>query len=137
VCFLTKQKGDTPTECESRILLKRDVPTERTSIILLKGDAHCGGASPFYLICTQKNKALQIILHGNVPCASTWGAHWHGYAKHICANSHPVAQCKKHHVEHSLSKIFELFGLARVLKLVSITSSRRGATKFLYCVVHV
>jgi hypothetical protein len=129
-----KQKGDTPTEHTTHILVKGDVPIERASRILLKGDARCGGASPFYLIC---KKALQIILHGNAPCASTRGAHWHGYAKRICANDHPAAWHKKHHVEHKLSEIFELFRLARVLELVSITSSRRGGTKLLYRVVLV
>jgi hypothetical protein len=98
--------------------------------------ARCVGASPFYLICTKK-KVLQIILHANAPCASTRGARWHGYAKRICSNGHPVARRKKHRVEHKLSEIFELFGLARILKLVSITSSRRGGTKLLYHVVHV
>jgi hypothetical protein len=85
---------------------------------------------------TQK-KALQIILHRNDPCTGARGAHGHGYAKRICANSHPVARHNKHRVEHKLSEIFELFGLARILKLVSITSSRRGGTKLLYHVVHV
>jgi hypothetical protein len=57
----------------------------------------------------KKESALQIILHGNAPCASTWGVCWHGYVKRICANSHPVARSKKHRVEHKLSEIFELF----------------------------
>jgi hypothetical protein len=112
VCFLVKRKGDTPIEHTSRILVKGDVPTEHASHILLKGDTRCRGASPFYLICTKK--AVQIILHGNAPCAGTLGARWHGYAKRICANGHPAAQHKKHCVEHKLSEIFELFGLVRV-----------------------
>jgi hypothetical protein len=74
------------------------------SHILLKGDTCCGGVSPFYLVC---KKALQIILHGNAPCASTRGARWHGYAKRMCASGHPVAQRKKHCMEHKLSEIFE------------------------------
>jgi hypothetical protein len=61
-----------------------------------------------------KKKALQIILYENAPSASTRGAHWHRYAKLICANGHPVALRKKHHVEHKLSEIFELFRLPRV-----------------------
>jgi hypothetical protein len=59
----------------------------------------------------KKKKALQIILHGNAPCASTRGARWHGYAKHICANGHPAARRKKHRMEHKLSEIFEANGL--------------------------
>jgi hypothetical protein len=43
VCFLVKQKGDTPTECASHILVK--------------GDARCGGVSPFNLICTKKESS--------------------------------------------------------------------------------
>jgi hypothetical protein len=54
VCFLVKQKGDTPIKHSSRILVKADMPTECAFHILVKGDAHCGGASPFYLICTKK-----------------------------------------------------------------------------------
>jgi hypothetical protein len=110
VCFLVKQKGDTPIEHASHVLVKGDMPTEHVSHILVKGDMRCGDTSPFYLICTKK-KALQIILHGNAPCASTRGARWHGYAKCICANGHPVARRKKHSVEHKLSKVFEANGL--------------------------
>jgi hypothetical protein len=50
VCFLVKQKGDTPTEFASLILLNGDMSTERASHILVKGDTRCGGTSPFYLI---------------------------------------------------------------------------------------
>jgi hypothetical protein len=92
---------------------------------------------PFTLYAHTKKKALQIILHGNAPCASTRGVRWHRYAKRICAKGHPAARRKKHCMAHKLSIIFELFGLVRVLKLVSITSSRRGGTKLLYHVVHV
>jgi hypothetical protein len=108
VCFLVKQKGDTPTELASHILVNGDMSTEHASRILVKGDTRCGGTSPFYLIY---KKAIQIILHGNTPCASTWGARWHGYTKHICANGHPVAQRKKHRMKHKLSEIFEANGL--------------------------
>jgi DNA-directed RNA polymerase subunit RPC12/RpoP len=73
-------KGDVPTECASRILVKGDVPTECASRILVKGDTRCGGASPFYLICTKK-KPLQISLHGSAPCANTQHARWHAYVK--------------------------------------------------------
>jgi hypothetical protein len=62
----------------------------------------------------QKKKALQIILHGNAPCVSTWGARWHGYAKRICANNHPVARRKEHCVEHKLSEIYEANGMSWV-----------------------
>jgi hypothetical protein len=64
VCFLAKQKGDTPTECVSHILVKGDVPIECASHILVKGDARCGGASPFYLICTQKRKPYRLFSIG-------------------------------------------------------------------------
>jgi hypothetical protein len=57
VCFLVKQKGDTPIERMSRILVKRDVPTKCVSHILLNRDARCGGASLFYLICTHKKES--------------------------------------------------------------------------------
>jgi hypothetical protein len=53
------------------------------------------------------------------------------------ANEHPVARCKKQYVEQKLSEIVEANGLPWVSKLVSITSSRQGGTKILYCVVHV
>jgi hypothetical protein len=43
-----REKGDTPTECASRILGKGDVATECVSRILVIGDTRCGGASPFY-----------------------------------------------------------------------------------------
>jgi hypothetical protein len=111
MCFLAKQKEDTPTERTSRILVKGDMSIERVSRILLKGDTHCGGASPFYLICSKKKKALQIILHGNAPYASMRGARWHRYAKRMCANRHPTARRKKHYMEHKLSEIFEANGL--------------------------
>jgi hypothetical protein len=48
------QKGDTCIDRASHFLVKGDVPTEHMSHILVKGDARCGGASPFYLICTKK-----------------------------------------------------------------------------------
>jgi hypothetical protein len=48
VCFLVREKGDTPTECVSRILVKGDMPTECASRILVKWDTRCGGASLFY-----------------------------------------------------------------------------------------
>jgi hypothetical protein len=113
-CVLSGEaKGrHTYTECASRILVKGDVPTERVSRILVKGDVRCEGASPFYLICTKK--VLQIILHGNAPCASTQGACWHGYAKRICANGHPAARHKKHRMEHKLSEIFKANGMSWV-----------------------
>jgi hypothetical protein len=66
------------------------------------------------LLLNMHKNALQIILHVNAPCASTQGARWHGYAKRICDNGHPAARRKKHLVEHKLSEIFKLFGLARV-----------------------
>jgi hypothetical protein len=34
--------------------------------------------------------------------------------KRICANGYPAAWRKKHRMEHKLSEIFELFGLAGV-----------------------
>jgi hypothetical protein len=58
-----------------------------------------------------KKKPQQIILHGDAPYASTWGAHWYEYIKRICANGHPAARRKKHRVEHELPEIFEANGL--------------------------
>jgi hypothetical protein len=77
---MVKQKGDTPIERTSRILVKGDVSTERVSRILVKGDTRCEGASSFYLICTKK-ESLQISLHGNAPYANTQRACWHAYVK--------------------------------------------------------
>jgi hypothetical protein len=106
VCFLAKQKGDTPIEHMSCILVKGDAPTECVSRILVKGDTRCGGASPFYLLCTKK-ESLLIILHGNAPCASTWRAHWHAYAKCMCPNGHDALGRKKHCMKHKLLEFFD------------------------------
>jgi hypothetical protein len=76
------------------------------SHILVKGDAHCRGASPFYLICTKK-EGLQIILHGNTPCASMRHAHWNAYAKCMCPNGHIAAGPKKHCMEHKMLEFFD------------------------------
>jgi hypothetical protein len=59
-----KQKGDTPTEHVSHILVKGDMPIECASRILLKRDARCGGASPFYLICTKKRAPYRLFSMG-------------------------------------------------------------------------
>jgi hypothetical protein len=88
VCFLVKQKGDTPTKHASRILVKGDVPTEHMSRILVKGDTRCRSASPFYLIW--KKESLQISLRGDAPCANTQRAHWHTYVK-VCV---PTDTCR-------------------------------------------
>jgi hypothetical protein len=47
VCFLAKQKGDTPIECASHILVK--------------GDVRCGCAPAFYLIWTKKRKPYRLF----------------------------------------------------------------------------
>jgi hypothetical protein len=73
VQFLVKQKGD--------------APTEHVSHILVRGDTHCGGASPFYSICTQKRKPAEYFprecsLHQH----TTWPlAHIRAC---MCANGH-------------------------------------------------
>jgi hypothetical protein len=65
VCaFWRSKRGDTPTECTSRILVKGDVPTERASHILLKGDARCGGVSPFLLNMHKKRKPYRLFSTG-------------------------------------------------------------------------
>jgi hypothetical protein len=134
VCFLAKQKGDTPTEHTTHILVKGDVPIERASCILLKGDACCGGASPFYLICKKSPtdyspRECSLRQHAGCPLARI-------HQTYLCQRS-PSGPAQEAPCGAQLSEIFELFRLARVLELVSITSSRRGGTKLLYHVVHV
>jgi hypothetical protein len=74
--------------------------------ILVKGEARCRGTSPFYSICTKKER-LQIILKGNAPCARTRRAHWNVYAKRMCPNGHAAAGRKKHYIEHKLLEFFD------------------------------
>jgi hypothetical protein len=55
-----------------------------------KGDAHYGGASPFYL--TAQKDCQQNILHGITPCISTPGcASTHAPHVRMCANGHARA----------------------------------------------
>jgi hypothetical protein len=52
-------------------------------------------------------KSLQIILHGNAPCAIMRRSRWNTYT-HVCVTMGTQwARRKKHHVEHKLSEIFE------------------------------
>jgi hypothetical protein len=66
------------------------------------------------LLLNMHKKSLQIILHGNAPCANTQHESkiscymLHTYRMHVCVPMVTLqARCKKHCVEHKLSEIFE------------------------------